>query len=180
MWEPGTISSQPRSGLFTVPTCITEIVRRTFRRYINTSGSPELAIYRLSLIRLLAIRARGGNRKEAPTHTLFTCLLALHQSLISSTVRTSRPTLPRLPVDGDRTVPVTVYSRGSPSPCRSPRLPSIHSRIVTARPSPARSPEVAVLDRSKGVVPSNGVDGSQIDPQMASMVVERCLKWRRW
>ena len=46
--------------------------------------------------------------------------------------------------------------RGSPRPVyfhRSPGLPYTHSRVVPSRASPARSPLVAVLDGSKGVVP---------------------------
>ena len=141
-------------SFFTVSTCITGIVARTFCRYISTSGSPELAIYRLSSSQLLTISARVGHLTEALTHSLFTRLLAFHQSLISSTISTSRPTLPRLPVGGGRTVPVPVYPVRRPGPCRSPGLPSILSRVVTARPSSARPPLVAVPDRSKGVVPS--------------------------
>ena len=160
---------------------ITRIIRRTFRRYIITSGSPEPVTYRLSLSRILAIRARVGHLKASPYS--LTLLLALHQSLISSTIRTFCPILPRLSVGGDRTVPVPVHARGSPQPVysrRSPGLPSIHSRAVTARASPARSPLVAVSDRSKGGLPLNGVDGSRRTPQMGPMVVEGRLKWRRW
>ena len=73
---------------------ITGIVLRTFRRCISTSGSPELAIHRLSASRLLAIRARVVRLLASPNP--LTLLLALFSSLISSTIRTSRPT-PRPP-----------------------------------------------------------------------------------
>ena len=45
---------------------ITGIIPRTFRRYISTSDSPELAIYQLSSSRLLAIRARVGHCLGVP------------------------------------------------------------------------------------------------------------------
>ena len=68
--------------------------------------------YRLSSSRLLARRAKVGHLKASPSPY---SLLSL-QSLISSTILTSRPTLPRLSVGGGRTVPVPVYPRGSPRP----------------------------------------------------------------
>ena len=176
------LSSQPQSDFLPVPTCKHGDCSHNFRRYISsTSCSLELTLYRLPSSRLLAIRARVGRLLASPYP--LTLLFALLSSLISSIIRTSHPILPpRLSVGGGRTVPVPVYSRGSPRPVyfhRSPGLPYIYGKVVTARAYPSRPPLAAVPDRSKGVVPSNGVDGSRRTPQMASTVVERCLKWRR-
>ena len=145
--EPGTVIPAPTKFLL-IQRIITGIVPRTFRRYQVPQFS-KLSIHRLSSNRLLARRAKVGHQPSSAT--LSSLLLALSQSLISSTIRTSRPTLPRLSVGGGRTVPVTVYPRGSPLP----GPPSIHNRVVTARcPSPARPPLITVPDRSKGVAPS--------------------------
>ena len=47
-WKPGTtVIIAPISFFRLFQRVITGIVPRTFRRYFNTSGSPELAIYRL-------------------------------------------------------------------------------------------------------------------------------------
>ena len=138
---------------------ITGIVRRTFRRYISTSGSPELAIYRLSSRRLLATRTRVG--QALLSHSFLDSSL----KVISSIIRTSRPIIPS--PDCPSVEIGLSWSpcgfRGSHLPVyfhKSPGLPFIHSRVITTRASPARLPLVAVLDRSKGVVSSNGVDCS--------------------
>ena len=159
-WKPSMIlSPQPQLGILPVRTCNNGDCSENLRWYISsTSCSPELAIYRLPSSRLLAIRARVGRLLASPYP--LTLLLALHQSLTSSTIRTSCPTLPRLSVGGGRIVPVPMYPRGSPWPLRfrmSPGLPSTHSRVVTARSSPARPPLVAIPDRFKGEVPSMNI-----------------------
>ena len=151
----GYCHHRPNQVFYLFQRVITAIVRRIFRRHINTSGSPELAIYRLSSSRLLAIKARVGHLKAAPTLSLFTSP--------RSSPKLDLVHNPDLPSDPPPTVrrrrsdrPVSVYSRGSPRPVcihRSPERPSPYSRIVPARASPAWSPLVAVPDRSKGVVP---------------------------
>ena len=122
------LSSQPQSGFLPIQRVITGIVPRTFRRY-------QVPRFSQAINNAPALIESVSRAPALPGHSLSSLLLALSQSLISSTIRTSRPTLPRLSVGGGRTVPVTVY------PCGSPLhgLPSIHNRIVTVRcPSPAR------------------------------------------
>ena len=106
-------SSQPQSGFLPVPTCNNGDCSdnlpsvHEYLRFSRVSHLPALSS------RLLAIRARRvGHLKVSPYP--FTRILALHQRLISSTIRTSCPTFPRLSVGGGRTVPVPVHPRGSP------------------------------------------------------------------
>ena len=119
---------------------------------LYTAGSPELAIYRLSPSRLLAIRARLRRLEANSTLLIFALLLALLSSWVSSTIRTSRTF-----IGGARTVPAPVWppwvARARVYFHRSPGLPYTHSRVVPTRASPARSPLVTVPDRSKGLYP---------------------------
>ena len=126
IWEPGTVITAPIRFL-PIQRVITGIVPRTFRRY-QVPRFSKLSIHRLSSSRLLARRAKVGHQPSSAT--VSSLPLALSQSLISSIIRTSRSTLPRLSVGGGRTVPVTVDPRGSP--LAGP--PSIHSRVVVRLP----------------------------------------------
>ena len=152
MCEPGTIIAAPIS-FFTVPKCNNGDCSENlpsvhwYLRFFRVCHLPALSS------QLPAIRSRVGHLK-ANLYPL-TLLLALYESLIASTSRTSRPTLPRLSVGGGRTIPVPVYPRGSPRLVRfhkSPGPPSTHSRVAPARASSATSPLVAVHDRFKGLV----------------------------
>ena len=139
---------------------ITGIVPSTFRRYISTSCSPELSVYRLFSRRALAMSGEGS-LSEGRAY-----LLTLHPSLIPSTIRTLRPNLPRLSVGGGRTRPGSrVAHVGRSGPYTSIGRPGF--RLTTAGPCrlmciSRRSPLVAYPDHSKGVVPSRYVESNSV------------------
>ena len=68
--------NSPNQDFYLFQRVITGNFQRTFRRYISTSSSPELAIYRLLSSRLLALRARVGHLKASlyPLSLLFSSL----------------------------------------------------------------------------------------------------------
>ena len=74
VYESRVLSSQPQSVFFTVITCNHGDCSENLRRYISTSCSPELVIYRLSSSWLLAIRARVGRLLASHTLSLYTWL----------------------------------------------------------------------------------------------------------
>ena len=137
-----------QSGVWPLQRVITGIVSRIFRRYISTSGSHKLAIYRLSSKRLLARRREG---QEASDKSCFFILLFYIFSQASSRAQSRHPvrSFPRLCVGGGRTRPGSrVAPVGRPTPYTRIGRPGF--RISTAGPSrptcvSRRSPLVAVV-----------------------------------
>ena len=116
-------------GLFREPASVHKCLR--FSR---------LASYRLSL----PVREMGSRSLRRPPHRSLFTLLSFYSSLTPSTLRTVRPSLPRLSIGGGRTRPGSrVALVDHSSPCifrRSPWLPYTYSR---ASPSPVCLPQVA-------------------------------------
>ena len=147
----GYCHHSPSISFFGCYNIITRIIQIKFCQYKSTSGSSELAIYRLSLKRLLVRNREGQDASSKPY--LFTLDSSLfYPSLISSTIRTSPPILPHCPSVEVGLVPVPVWLPWVTS------IGRLGFRISTAGSSgltcaARRSPLVAVPDHSKGVVP---------------------------
>ena len=143
-------------------------------------------------------RGRVGSPWQAlPLHSSPLTLLSSHKldlvhnptsrPILPSTVRRWRSDSSRFPCDSrgsprpaySRGSPRPAYSRGSPGPCTSIghsgfRIPTAESSRFTS--ISRRSPLVAVPDRSKRVVPSNGVNVRLIEQQQA----EELLQFFSW